>query len=153
LNCPFCGTSELRVLDTRDTEDGVRRRRECAVCHRRFTTYERIAPVVWVIKRDGRREEFDPEKIGDGVRKACAKRPVPTEVLQRLVQEVQDAVLGLNRAEVSSKVIGDLVMERLRAIDEIAYVRFASVYVPLADLESIRNEIDRMMQMRRNGEG
>jgi transcriptional repressor NrdR len=153
LNCPFCGTSDLRVLDTRDSDEGIRRRRECGACRRRFTTYERIAPVVWVTKRDGRREEFDAEKITDGVRKACAKRPVPTEALDKLVQEVQDAVLGLNRAEISSKVVGDLVMERLRAIDEIAYVRFASVYVPLGDLESIRSEIDRMMDLRRSREG
>jgi len=152
VRCPYCGAEDLRVLDTRDSEQGIRRRRECAVCERRFTTYERIAPTVWVIKRDGRREEFNPEKVMEGLRRACAKRPVPTEVLERLVQKVQDSIITSGRAEVSSKTIGDLVMEGLREIDDIAYVRFASVYVPLADLESVRSEIDRMMGQRREKE-
>ncbi|NPV09479.1 MAG: transcriptional repressor NrdR [Anaerolineae bacterium] len=152
MKCPYCGSPEFRVLDTRDTEDGIRRRRECGRCQGRFTTYERLAPTVWVIKRDGRREEFDPEKIMEGVRKACAKRPVSTETIERLVSEVQDLVAGGGRAEISSQAIGDLVMERLRHIDEVAYVRFASVYVPLGDLDSIRREIEDMMRDQRDRE-
>ncbi|MGQ9552763.1 MAG: transcriptional regulator NrdR [Anaerolineae bacterium] len=152
MRCPYCGAEDLRVLDTRDSEQGVRRRRECAACERRFTTYERIAPTVLVTKRDGRREEFDAEKVLEGLRRACAKRPVSTEVLERLVQKVQDSIISSGRAEVSSRTIGDLVMAELREIDDIAYVRFASVYVPLGDLESIRSEIDRMMDQRRKKE-
>lgn len=152
VRCPYCGAEDLRVLDTRDSEQGVRRRRECAACERRFTTYERIAPTVLVTKRDGRREEFDAEKVLEGLRRACAKRPVSTEVLERLVQKVQDSIISSGRAEVSSRTIGDLVMAELREIDDIAYVRFASVYVPLGDLESIRSEIDRMMDQRRKKE-
>jgi transcriptional repressor NrdR len=152
VKCPYCGTTDLRVLDTRDTEHGIRRRRECAACLRRFTTYEHVAPVVWVTKRDGRREEFEARKIMEGLRRACAKRPVSTEALEGVVQEVQDAVLGTGRAEVSSQFIGELVMQRLREVYEIAYVRFASVYVPLGDLESIRSEIDRMMGQRSDKE-
>jgi len=152
LRCPYCSEDDLRVLDTRDTDQGIRRRRECAVCRRRFTTYERVAPTVWVIKRDGRREEFESEKVMEGMRRACAKRPVSTAALERLVQEVQDSVVSSGRAEVSSKVIGELVMERLRGVDEIAYVRFASVYMPLGDLESFGGEIDRMLDQRRERE-
>ena len=152
MRCPHCGSDDLRVLDTRDTEDGIRRRRECVACAQRFTTYERVAPRVWVTKRDGRREEFEADKILEGLRKACAKRPVPTETLERLVREVQEAALGSGRAEIPSKEIGDLVMVRLREIDEVAYVRFASVYVPLGDLDSIREEIDRLMSQRREAE-
>ena len=152
MRCPYCSEDDLRVLDTRDTDQGIRRRRECAVCRRRFTTYERVAPTVWVIKRDGRREEFESEKVMEGMRRACAKRPVSTAALERLVQEVQDSVVSSGRAEVSSKVIGELVMERLRGVDEIAYVRFASVYMPLGDLESFGGEIDRMLDQRRERE-
>ncbi len=149
MHCPYCRSRDLRVLDTRDTEEGIRRRRECGACRRRFTTYERLAPTIWVIKSDGRREEFDPDKIMEGLRKACAKRSVSTEELEGLVQEVQESVSSLGRAEVTSKAVGDLVMAGLRKVDEIAYVRFASVYVPLGDLESIRTEIERMMDERR----
>lgn len=152
MKCPYCGAVELRVIDTRDSESAIRRRRECEACQARFTTYERIAPNLWVIKRDGRREEFEPSKIMEGLRRACAKRPVSTEALQRLVQEVQDSVLASGRAEVSSKSIGELVVQRLREIDEIAYVRFASVYLPLGDLESIRTEIDRLVSRRKEVE-
>jgi transcriptional repressor NrdR len=152
VKCPYCGSPEFRVLDTRDTEEGIRRRRECTSCLGRFTTYERLAPTVWVIKRDGRREEFDPDKVAEGVRKACAKRPVSTEAIERLVNEVQEVVIGGGRAEISSKAIGDLVMERLRHVDEVAYVRFASVYVPLGDLDSIRREIEGMMNEQRDRE-
>ena len=145
MKCPYCGSQEYRVLDTRDTDDGIRRRRECTSCAGRFTTYERLAHTVWVIKRDGRREEFEIEKVLAGVRKACAKRPVSSEVIERMVSEVQDAVATGGRAEIPSRAIGDMVMERLRHIDKVAYVRFASVYVPLGDLDSIRREIEDIM--------
>ncbi len=145
MKCPYCGSQEYRVLDTRDTDDGIRRRRECTQCSGRFTTYERLAPTVWVIKRDGRREEFEMEKVMAGVRKACAKRPVSSETIERMVSEIQDAVMAGGKAEVSSRAIGDMVMERLRHIDKVAYVRFATVYVPLTDLDSIRREIEEVM--------
>lgn len=152
MKCPFCGATDSRVSETRDSDQATRRRRECVACGRRFTTYERLAPALLVTKRDGRREEFDPEKLKEGLRKACAKRPVSSETVERLAQEVQDTILGYGRLEVPSKVIGDLVMQRLRDIDEIAYVRFASVYLPFSDLESIRREIDEMIRQRDNVE-
>lgn len=153
MKCPHCGHAEHRVVDTRDNEGGIRRRRECVKCGQRFTTYEKVAPAVWVIKRDGRREEFTDKKILAGLRLACAKRPVSTEALERIVQEVQDAVLRAGRLEVTSRSIGDMVMQRLRDVDEIAYIRFASVYVPLADLESVRSEIDKLVDRRGELEG
>jgi len=146
VKCPYCGSMEYRVLDTRDTDDGIRRRRECTQCQGRFTTYERLAPTVWVIKRDGRREEFEPEKVMAGVRKACAKRPVSAETIERLVSEVQDLVMSGGKAEIPSRAIGEMVMERLRQVDKVAYVRFASVYVPLDDLDSIRRAIEEVMR-------
>ncbi|MHB0878964.1 MAG: transcriptional regulator NrdR [Anaerolineae bacterium] len=152
MKCPRCSAVEHRVVDTRDNESGIRRRRECVECGMRFTTQEKVVPNVWVRKRDGRREEFDSNKIQAGLRLACAKRPVSTEVLARLVQEVQEAVLSSGRLEVTSKSIGEMVMQRLRDVDEIAYIRFASVYVPLGDLESVRGEIDKMVSQRHNGE-
>lgn len=132
-------------MDTRDTDEGIRRRRECTQCSGRFTTYERLAPTVWVIKRDGRREEFEVEKVLAGVRKACAKRPVSSETIERMVSEIQDTVVAGGKAEISSRAIGDMVMERLRHVDKVAYVRFATVYVPLTDLDSIRREIEEVM--------
>jgi transcriptional repressor NrdR len=151
MRCPFCQAPDARVTDSRDVEGGVRRRRECTVCGRRFTTYERLAPTVWVIKRDGRREEFNPAKVLEGLRKACTKRPVPAQVLERIVQEVQDAACA-SGSEISSRAIGDMVMRKLREVDEVAYIRFASVYLPLSDLESIRGEVERLMDERKPAE-
>lgn len=149
MRCPFCGSADSRVIDTRTSGERIRRRRECTACEKRFTTYERVVlsnPMV--VKRDGRREEFDPEKLALGVRKACAKRPVSMEDLERLVDQVESDVQHMGKAEVPSHVVGDLVMERLRELDELAYILFASVYLPLNDLESMKEEVDRLLARR-----
>lgn len=147
MRCPFCGHHDSRVLDSRPAEDGaaVRRRRECPRCERRFTTFERadLAPVV-VVKRDGRREPFDRAKVLGGLLKARGKRPIPTEVLESLAAEVEQHVRNSGEREVPSSHIGELVMERLRDVDEVAFVRFASEYRRFQDVESIVEEVARL---------
>ena len=149
MKCPYCGSPDSHVIDTRSSGERIRRRRECMGCDKRYTTYERVVlsnPIV--VKRDGRREEFDPDKLAVGVRKACAKRPVSMEDLEKLVDQVESEVQRMGKAEVPSRVIGDLVMERLRELDELAYILFASVYLPLTDLESMQTELDRLLDRR-----
>ena len=149
MKCPFCGSGESHVIDTRSSGERIRRRRECTDCGERFTTYERVVlsnPMV--VKRDGRREEFDPDKLASGVRKACAKRPVSMEDLEKLVDQVESEVQRLGKAEIASSVIGDMVMRRLQDLDELAYILFASVYLPLTDLESMKEEVDRLLDRR-----
>ena len=149
MKCPFCGSGESHVIDTRSSGERIRRRRECTDCRERFTTYERVVlsnPMV--VKRDGRREEFDPDKLASGVRKACAKRPVSMEDLEKLVDQVESEVQRLGKAEIASSVIGDMVMRRLEDLDELAYILFASVYLPLTDLESMKEEVDRLLDRR-----
>jgi transcriptional repressor NrdR len=149
LKCPHCGASDSRVIDTRSSGERIRRRRECLSCEERFTTYERVVLATpMVIKRDGRREEFDPDKLALGVRKACAKRPISMEALERLVDQVESEVQRMGKTEVPSQVIGSLVMERLKGLDELAYILFASVYLPLNDLESMKAEVDRLLERR-----
>jgi transcriptional repressor NrdR len=149
MKCPHCGGKDSRVVDTREAGDGIRRRRECQDCNKRFTTYERVAlSSPMVVKRDGRREPFDRDKLILGIQKACAKRPIAVEDIERLVSQVEHQVASLGKAEVKSQVVGDMVMEGLRELDAIAYVLFASVYIPLSDLESMKQEVDRLMERR-----
>ena len=143
MKCPFCGSGESHVIDTRSSGERIRRRRECTDCSERFTTYERVVlsnPMV--VKRDGRREEFDPDKLASGVRKACAKRPVSMEDLEKLVDQVESEVQRLGKAEVASSVIGDMVMEHLKSLDFIAYIRFASVYRQFTDITTLKQVVD-----------
>ncbi len=143
MPCPFCGASDSRVIDTRQVGNGIRRRRECQQCRQRFTTYEYVAKMnLLVVKRDGRREEFDRGKLYEGIRRACAKRPISTETMNQLVDQVESAVYALSQSEVPSRVIGEMVMEKLKALDAVAYVRFASVYRSFADLEDLKREVD-----------
>jgi transcriptional repressor NrdR len=143
MNCPFCGTDDTKVTDSRPDQDGIRRRRECLACGRRFSTLERVElPGVALLKKDGRREAFDRIKITAGVRKACEKRPIPSGAVEALADEIEQAVYGLNRAEVPSSVVGELVMERLKALDHIAYIRFASVYRAFADVDELEQELE-----------
>jgi len=143
MNCPFCETDDTKVTDSRPDQDGIRRRRECLACGRRFSTLERIdLPGVALLKKDGRREAFDRVKIISGVRKACEKRPIPSGAAEALADEVEQAVYGMNRAEVPSSVVGELVMERLKALDHIAYIRFASVYRAFADVDELEQELE-----------
>ena len=146
MKCPYCGAIRLRVVETRKTEGGVRRRRECIVCERRFATLERaVLAVPVVVKRDGRREAFDGDKLRQGICKACACRPVSTEQIELLVERVEARARRTRKTEISSRAICDLVMQELREVDELAYVLFASVYLPLTDLESVREEVERLL--------
>lgn len=147
MKCPYCGTRDSRVVDTREAGDGIRRRRECKACEQRFTTYERVhsAPVM-VIKHDNRREPFDREKLLQGVRIACTKRPVPVEDMERLADQVESYIRSLGKSEVSSQVVGEQVMARLQQLDGVAYVRFASVYRRFADVESLAQEIEDVLK-------
>ena len=146
MRCPFCGSAESRVVDTREVGDGIRRRRECQSCSQRFTTYEQIAKVnLLVIKRDGRRETFDRQKLFDGILRACAKRPIASEDIENMVGEIEAALYSLGQNEVPSRVVGEMVMDRLKGVDGVAYVRFASVYRSFADLETLKREVDQML--------
>lgn len=150
MRCPFCDSSKTKVVDTRhDAQGNVRRRRECTDCDQRFSTVERaILTNPLVVKRDGRREEFEPEKLMSGLRIACARRPIPAAALDRIVERVEYAIRQTGRTEVPSQMIGDLAIEELRALDEVAYIRYAIVYMGLKDLESIRAEIDQLRAQR-----
>lgn len=153
MKCPYCGKSKTRVVDTRSSGEGVRRRRECKVCGRRFTTYERVAPLrLTVVKADGRREEFDRDKLLAGVRKACAKRPISTETIEELASGIEGKLYSRGEREVESRDIGEMVMDRLRGLDDVAYVRFASVYRQFADVESLAEEIEKLLERKRREE-
>lgn len=142
MRCPNCGAPDSRVTDSRDTGEEIRRRRECNACGVRFTTYERIQHAALVVaKRDGRREEFDREKLLRSIRLACVKRPLPTGALDKLVEEIESDLQRLGRADVPASVIGDAALRRLRQIDSVAYVRYASVYRDFDDLDGFVREI------------
>ncbi|PSR21779.1 MAG: transcriptional regulator NrdR [Sulfobacillus acidophilus] len=149
MRCPFCHFEDTKVLDSRPTQDGqaIRRRRECLDCHRRFTSYERVEEIpVWVVKKDGRREAFDRGKVLRGLLTACEKRPISLESLEEVVSRVERSVRDLALGEVSTRVIGELVIQELRDLDEVAYVRFASVYRQFTDIEGFRQELERLIQ-------
>lgn len=149
MRCPFCLAEETRVIETRANDDQgtIRRRRECQECRRRFTTYERHEePPLYVIKKDGRRELFDREKLLTGITKACEKRPVSREDIEQVVYDIERNLRDVLKDEVESSRLGDLVMRRLRDLDEVAYVRFASVYKEFRDLGSFMDEIQRMFE-------
>jgi transcriptional repressor NrdR len=155
MRCPFCGHLEDRVVDSREAQDGqaTRRRRECAGCSRRFTTYERIEEILpHVVKKDGRREAFDRRKIVDGVGIACQKRPVSAEQVKALVAGVERQLQELGEREIRTTKIGELVMGRLRTLDEVAYVRFASVYRAFRDVGEFMTELEEL-QKKAPGEG
>jgi len=147
MKCPFCGSTDSRVIDTREVGDAIRRRRECQECGQRYTTYERVARVtLLVVKRDGRRENFDRQKLFEGIWKACAKRPVSPDDVEHIVEDIENQLYSLGQAEASSAAIGEMVMSRLKALDEVAYVRFASVYRSFADLETLKHEVDTLLE-------
>ena len=147
MHCPFCKSNRSRVIDTdRDARGGVRRRRECGECSERYSTYERaIKGTPYLIKQDGRREDFDREKLERGIRVACAKRPVSSAVISRLVGEVESKLQSVGKLETSSRVVGDIVIDGLKSLDQIAYIRYAIVYLGLTDLQAVRDEIDRLL--------
>ena len=145
MNCPFCGYSDSKVIDSRDVNDGIRRRRQCLRCDMRFTTYERLQRAsLFVIKKDGRREEFNREKLLVGIRKACDKRPLAGDAVNKLIDEIEGELYQMGHAEVPSADIGDLVMGKLKKLDHIAYLRFASVYREFEDITTLKEEIDNL---------
>jgi transcriptional repressor NrdR len=152
--CPFCGYLEDKVIDSRESREGniIRRRRECMKCQKRFTTYERIEEIPYmVVKKDGRREKFDRQKVLNGLLKACEKRPIPMGKLSEIVDAVEGKMSDAAERELSSKEIGEILMQRLRELDKIAYVRFASVYRDFQDEDAFFNEIRRLIKEKRPG--
>jgi transcriptional repressor NrdR len=150
MKCPACGSHDTYVVDTvRDSSGNIRRRRACRACGRRFNTIERVVDTTpLVVKRSGRRESFNRDKILEGIRIACAKRPVAAEDIERLASQVESRVLAMNKSEVAAREIGDLVLQGLRELDEVAYIRYAIVYLNLKDLESVKREIERLLSER-----
>ena len=146
MKCPFCGGTESRVKDSRDVGDAIHRRRECEHCKGRFSTYERVekAPLM-VIKRDQRREAFDRQKLTVGIRKACEKRPLPAGEIENAVGEIEQELDRFGKQEIPSNVIGELVMDHLRRMDKIAYIRFASVYRSFGDVETMFEELQQLL--------
>ncbi len=148
MKCPYCDTQDSKVLDSRPTEEGaaIRRRRECLACNRRFTTYEKIEGVpIMVIKKDKGREAFDREKLLQGIVKACEKRPVSVEIMENMVSTIENIIQNSLDREITSSRIGDLVMEQLKGIDEVAYVRFASVYRQFKDINTFMQELRKLL--------
>ena len=148
MKCRYCASIESKVIDSRPTEDGsaIRRRRECINCGKRFTTYEKIEEIpIMVVKRDGRREPFDSEKIRIGIRKACEKRPVAADVQDKLVEDVTREVFNTLASEVTTRDIGEILMRKLKDVDEVAYVRFASVYREFKDTQTFMKELQRLL--------
>jgi transcriptional repressor NrdR len=152
MTCPFCSFKEDRVIDSRESKDGdvIRRRRQCLKCERRFTTYERSDEIPYmVVKKDGRREKFDRQKVLNGLLKACEKRPVPMAKLAELVDAVETKLSDNPDREINTTDIGEMLMDRLKSLDKIAYVRFASVYRDFQDVEAFLNELKHLVLQKR----
>ncbi|MBQ7717928.1 MAG: transcriptional repressor NrdR [Clostridia bacterium] len=148
MKCPYCGFDESKVIDSRPVEEGdsIRRRRECLKCEKRFTTYEKIESVpIMVIKKDKSRESFNREKLMSGLLKACEKRPVPTDKLENLANEIENIIANTMEREITTSEIGELVMDKLKALDEVAYVRFASVYRQFKDINTFMKELNSLL--------
>lgn len=149
MQCPYCGHNDSRVIDSRDVSGGIRRRRQCLDCSARFTTYERLQPVgLFVVKRDQRREEFDKDKLLSGIRKACEKRPFEVGAAGKMADEIEAELYQLSKAEIDSIAIGDMVMEKLKKKDYIAYIRFASVYRKFTDITELKEAVDNLVDRR-----
>ena len=148
MKCPFCGDQESKVIDSRHSEDGlsIRRRRECLSCGKRFTTYETVEslPMV-VVKKDGSRQSFDRRKVLGGMIRACEKRPVPLAELEKIAEEIEQDLQNSMEREISTEAIGEKVMERLRNVDQVAYVRFASVYRQFKDIDTFMTELNKLL--------
>ena len=149
MKCPYCGYNETQVIDTRETEnlEVTRRRRECAKCSKRFTTYERVEEAdIIVVKKDGRRERFERQKLLNGILKACEKRPISLEKIEKLVDEIESDLRKRDSVEVESKVIGELAIKKLKNLDKVAYIRFASVYREFKDLDMFEEELEKLQK-------
>lgn len=148
MRCPFCDNQETKVIDSRPTEDGhaIRRRRECERCSRRFTTYEKVEEVIlMVVKKDGSREAFDRRKIMNGIIKACEKRPVTVATIENMVDQIERGLNNMMEKEIESSFIGELIMDQLKDVDQVAYVRFASVYRQFTDVNTFVAEIEKLL--------
>jgi len=148
MKCPFCENVDTRVIDSRPTEEGhaIRRRRECDNCNKRFTTYEKVEEIMFmVIKKDGSREAFDRNKVINGIIKACEKRPVSIAAIEKIVDDIERGLNNMMEKEVESKLIGEVIMEHLKELDEVAYVRFASVYRQFKDVNTFVSEIEKLL--------
>jgi transcriptional repressor NrdR len=139
--CPYCSHPETKVSDSRESEDTVRRRRECLKCNKRFTTYEKVEFDLMVIKKDGRREQFSRDKLRSGVLRATEKRPISAEIIEKAIDEIEQKLRGLKSHEIPSKKIGDEVMKKLKSLDKVAYIRFASVYKDFKDIDELAEEL------------
>lgn len=149
MKCPYCGFIEDKVIDSRPTDENtaIRRRRECIKCMKRFTTYEKVESVpLMVIKKDKTRQAFDREKLLNGLLRACEKRPVPVSTLEKMVDEIESQSLNTLKREISSQEIGEMVMERLKDLDQVAYVRFASVYRQFRDINTFMDELHKLLK-------
>ena len=152
MRCPFCDNEDSKVIDSRPSDEGraIRRRRECEKCGKRFTTYEKVeATILMVIKKDGSREAFDRDKLMSGIIKACEKRPVSMDDIEKVVNEIERGLNNLMQKEVQSTFIGELVMDQLKELDEVAYVRFASVYRQFTDVNTFIKEIEELVDKKK----
>ena len=148
MRCPYCENPDTKVIDSRPTEEGhaIRRRRGCENCGKRFTTYEKVEEsIIMVIKKDGRREAFDRNKVMSGIVKACEKRPVPMAEIERIVDDIERGLNNMMEKEIESTFIGELIMDQLKKVDEVAYVRFASVYRQFTDVNTFIKEIEKLI--------
>jgi len=149
MKCPFCGHLESKVVDSRPAEEGasIRRRRECLACHKRFTTYETVESLpLMVIKKDGNRQTFDKTKLLNGMIRACEKRPVSYDTLEKIADEIEQELQNSLERETSTERIGELVMDRMKKVDEVAYVRFASVYRQFKDINTFMSELNKLLE-------
>ena len=149
MRCPFCANPESKVIDSRPADEGasIRRRRECLACHKRFTTYEMMASLpLMVVKKDGSRQSFDRNKVLSGLIRACEKRPVSFDTLENIVNEVEQSLQNELKQEISSAEIGELVMDKLKKVDQVAYVRFASVYRQFKDIDTFMAELNKLLE-------
>ena len=145
MKCPHCGDANSRVVDTRSTGDGIRRRRQCETCQKRFTTYEHVAASLLIVKSDGRREPYDRQKLMHGIVTSCAKRPIPQSSIEAVVDSIEEDLAAQGRTEVKSTYVGSLVLEQLKQLDPMAYIRFAMVYLQMSDLEVVQQHIGRIL--------
>ena len=149
MKCPYCSFEETQVIDTRETEnlEATRRTRECLICSKRFTTYERVEEAdIMVVKKDGRRERFQRQKLLNGILKACEKRPISLDKLEKLVDELESDLRKRDSVEVESKTIGEIAMKKIKTLDKLAYIRFASVYREFEDLNRFEEELDKLQK-------
>ena len=149
MRCPYCNFEETQVIDTRETEnlEATRRRRECMKCNKRFTTYERVEEAdIIIVKKDGRRERFQRQKVLNGIIEACEKRSIPLEKIDKIVDEVESDLRKRDSVEVESKVVGEIVMRKLKALDKVVYIRFASVYREFEDLDRFTEELEKLQK-------